>query len=915
MAENENEIDKIYIDISVKNTGLNTLQTATNNLKDVVNNINLKGVDVSVTNNTLSTITTLSKLYKQLSQIERITSKNLSVNIETKQTSKEKKVSNKVYGLQSRSRDSISTTYDAYNKQLSQITQQIAKDGFITKTTSDAYGKITKQVEEYTDILGNKYVDIYDKTKDLTNGITKSNYVINENGKEWKQNYTHISQTKDGLEKVTKTFDELGNEIKSTTTLTDQYGNVVSKTLKNKVDTADKSINNINNTISNLKNGIVGTISKITIFGYGISKLSSTFKNFVQISNEYVENLNLFRVTFGKMANEAEDFVNMYSSALGLDPSQVMRNMGFFNQIVTGFGVSSDEGYKMSKLLTQFAYDLSSFVNIDVEDAMLKFQSGIAGELEPLRRVGYALDEATLQQIAYNNGITKSIRTMTQAEKTYLRLIAMYEQSANVMGDLGATITSPANALRILQQQFLQLKRSIGNTLSPIITKLIPIVQGATKALTEFFNLLAEKMGYEVEGARENAYVEYMDNITSSAKEAENAINGTLLSFDKFSVLGSQSTEDDNFTLPIPEYDALATLVDTLAETSSSYKKTYDLISGIFMNADRSDLSNSLKAILELINAIWEAIEVTWNNFISPVLIPTLKSSLEFLTGYLSKTLKILDSAGLLKPLTILILFISLITKMKPLLSTTTIFISGLINVSKKLFITLKGAIVGLYKQIVSTLPLIKNALVYLFGSIQNAFTQLSAGLVTVIALYIEIKSVMDSWADMNTAQRIVSIAGILATAFFGLAIAIGAFHSAWSLGLAIAGMVAGIATVTAMVNSAKKDASTPVAYYATGGFTPETSGSLFMAGENGRPELMGTIRGKNAVANVNSIETAMENASYRGMVTALNESNRTREDNKDIVLQIDGKELARANVRNNANALSKNYRIELNPR
>ena len=51
-------------------------------------------------------------------------------------------------------------------------------------------------------------------------------------------------------------------------------------------------------------------------------------------------------------------------------------------------------------------------------------------------------------------------------------------------------------------------------------------------------------------------------------------------------------------------------------------------------------------------------------------------------------------------------------------------------------------------------------------------------------------------------------------------------------------------------------------------------------------------------------------------MTMAINQANQSNSnDNQDIVLQLDGREIARANVKNTANALSRNYRIELNPR
>ena len=77
---------------------------------------------------------------------------------------------------------------------------------------------------------------------------------------------------------------------------------------------------------------------------------------------------------------------------LGLDVSQVMRNMGFFNQISTGFGLASDEAYKMSETLTQISYDISSFFNLPIDDA-IKSSIWTCRRTEPLRRIGYALDQ------------------------------------------------------------------------------------------------------------------------------------------------------------------------------------------------------------------------------------------------------------------------------------------------------------------------------------------------------------------------------------------------------------------------------------------------------------------------------------------------------------------------------------------
>ena len=61
--------------------------------------------------------------------------------------------------------------------------------------------------------------------------------------------------------------------------------------------------------------------------------------------------------------------------------------MGVFNMITTGFGLANDQAYKMSKNLTQLTYDISSFYNINIDEAAQKVQSAISGELEPVRRL------------------------------------------------------------------------------------------------------------------------------------------------------------------------------------------------------------------------------------------------------------------------------------------------------------------------------------------------------------------------------------------------------------------------------------------------------------------------------------------------------------------------------------------------
>lgn len=99
--------------------------------------------------------------------------------------------------------------------------------------------------------------------------------------------------------------------------------------------------------------------------------------------------------------------------------------------------------------------------------------------------------------------------------------------------------------------------------------------------------------------------------------------------------------------------------------------------------------------------------------------------------------------------------------------------------------------------------------------------TVVSAGKWLLLAAAVgAVFAVIANWDNMNNVQRVVALLGALSAAALAAAIAFGAFHSAWSMGLAVAGIVAGIAAVTAAVRSAKKEAESGVSISA-GNFNP----------------------------------------------------------------------------------------------
>lgn len=303
----------------------------------------------------------------------------------------------------------------------------------------------------------------------------------------------------------------------------------------------------------------------------------------VDAANTYIEDMNLFSVAMGKYAESARNYATEVANVMGIDPGAWMRYQGVFQTLATGFGVAGDRAAVMSQQLTQLGYDISSFYNIDVEDAMLKLQSGLSGELEPLRRIGYDLSQARLEAEALSLGIQKNFSDMTQAEKAYLRYYAILTQVTQAQGDMSRTLDAPSNQLRILKEQAAQAARALGEIFIPALNAILPYAIAVMHVIRDLASEIAAAFGFEmpkVDYSDLSTSVSITDNLSDGMEDVADGIDHantsakkfsrTLAGFDQLNIVGSVSgggaggggasidTSGGGFDwnkLPLPTYD------------------------------------------------------------------------------------------------------------------------------------------------------------------------------------------------------------------------------------------------------------------------------------------------------------------------------------------------------------------------
>lgn len=345
--------------------------------------------------------------------------------------------------------------------------------------------------------------------------------------------------------------------------------------LKSPANDSTGALNCMKNSLGGL-NSVMKTMTWSAVYT-GLRKVSSLLAKAITKSNAYQENLNLFTVAMGKYANQALEYGQTVSDILGIDISQWVRNQGVFMTLATGFGVVGDRAYIMSKNLTQLGYDISSFFNISVEDAMQKLQSGISGELEPLRRLGYDLSQARLEAVALSLGIDKSVASMTQAEKAELRYYAIMTQVTTAQGDLARTLDAPANQLRILKAQFEMAAQAIGNIFIPALNAILPYAIAVVQVIREIANAIANLFGFKLTevdysgvGELASGAGDLATGLDDAAGAAEKLKQYTA-GFDELNVFapanasgsGAGGGGGTGFDFEMPEYDFLGDAIST----------------------------------------------------------------------------------------------------------------------------------------------------------------------------------------------------------------------------------------------------------------------------------------------------------------------------------------------------------------
>lgn len=221
----------------------------------------------------------------------------------------------------------------------------------------------------------------------------------------------------------------------------------------------------------------------------------------IGLASDLGEALNANDVTFGKdIAEQLKILGSDAPKRLGLSRTAFAAFSTQFSAFAKTIRRNDVTGFIDE--LTNRGADFASVYNMEVGEALQLFQSGLAGETEPLRKFGLDLSAASVESFAYANGIGEVGTALTEAEKVQARYGLLLAQTAAVQGDNANTSGELAGQQRRLAVAYEESQVALGEHLLP---GWLGMVTFANEELIPKLGDVIDKVGPKLADALEKA--------------------------------------------------------------------------------------------------------------------------------------------------------------------------------------------------------------------------------------------------------------------------------------------------------------------------------------------------------------------------------------------------------------------------
>ncbi len=377
------------------------------------------------------------------------------------------------------------------------------------------------------------------------------------------------------------------------------------KSLDRSLNKASRNVKGFSGDISKASRGAIAGSGAFKSLGRSVAFASGSFlgaagfvavmKQSIDAASDLHEEINKSEVVFGKASKSVEEFGKTSAESFGIAEHEAIGMAATFGNLLHPMGIARGQAAKMSVQFVKLAADLASFNNADPTEVLEAIQSGLAGQVRPLRQYGIFLSQARIKaealamgllkgkasqqaakiateqlsvaQAKYNAALAKygptatqtvsahvtlekaqakvkaaadgATGTLTNQQKVLATTSIIMRDSADAQGDFSRTSGGLANQQRILKAQLQNVEATIGTALMPTVLKV-------TKAMTEWLGKSEnqKKIQKELNSVIETAGTVLgtlkgiVKNMTPVVQNLVDAVGGTRKAFELLFALG-----------------------------------------------------------------------------------------------------------------------------------------------------------------------------------------------------------------------------------------------------------------------------------------------------------------------------------------------------------------------------------------
>ena len=305
------------------------------------------------------------------------------------------------------------------------------------------------------------------------------------------------------------------------------------KPLQDKLKAAEKAAKEVDSQVEAIHRVSVENLSKLgNKLTLGLTvPLAAGAAAALNYASDLEETLSKVDVVFGGNADSIKDWASTAVEQMGLAEETALSAAATYGNMADGMGLTADQGAEMAKSLTQLSADLASFNNTSQETAQIALNSIFTGETETLKQYGIVMTEANLEQFAMQQGLSKTVSEMNQAEKVQLRYNYVLANTTNAQGDFARTSDSVANQTRMAKEQLKQAAAALGQNLVPAAASALKVLNNILSGFQEL-NPAQQKMILGIAGiaAAAGPVIKLGTGAYSMVQKLDKALTGLQMS-------------------------------------------------------------------------------------------------------------------------------------------------------------------------------------------------------------------------------------------------------------------------------------------------------------------------------------------------------------------------------------------------